>query len=122
MKETDSLENQLRSWQPRRPSAGLRRKLFGVPVNATRRVAWVLGSLAPAVACVLLSLAVFNSGNYNGSAHSAPMLAMILSNQNYAAYASGNDGEPQNSLFSVTFDWTNYGDFTSSISPFSRSR
>jgi hypothetical protein len=85
-------------------------------------MAWVLGSLTPAAACVLLSLSVFNSGNYNGSAHSAPMLAMVLSNQSAAAYASGNDRAPQNSLFSVTFDWTNHGNFTSSISPFSRTR
>jgi hypothetical protein len=122
MKETDSLENQLRSLRPRRPSAGLRRKLFAAPVNATRRMAWVLGSIAPAAACVLLSLSVYNSGNLGVSSHPTPVLAMILSNQNYAAYASSNEREPQNSLFSVTFDWTNHGEFPSSMAPFSRSR
>src|SRR5471030_3197855 len=120
MKETDSLENQLRLWRPRRVSEGLKRKLFAAPVNATRRMAWVLGSLAPAAACLLLSLSVYNSGNYGVSSHPTPVMGMILSNQSYATYASGNYRESQNSLFSVTFDWTNHGNFTSSMAPFSR--
>ena len=122
MKETDSLENQLRSWRPRRASAGLKRKLFAAPVSASRRLAWVLGSLAPATACLLLTLAVFNSGNYDGSSRRAPLAAMILSNQSYAAYAPGNYRESENSLFSVTFDWTNRGVLTSSMPSFSRTR
>ena len=64
MKETDSLENQLRSWRPRRPSAKLERRLFGSADQAraeSRR--GLLGSLAPAAACVLLTLSDFNSGN-----------------------------------------------------------
>ena len=122
MKETDLLENQLRSWRPRRPSAGLERKLFAAPAVVTRRMAWVLGSLAPAVACALLTFSVFNSGNYYGYSRPAPMEAMILSNQSSAAYASGNYRELENSLFSVTFDWTNHGNFTSSMSPFSMTR
>jgi hypothetical protein len=122
MKETDSLENQLLSLRPRRPSPGLKRKLFAAPSVATRRVAWVLGSLAPATACALLTLAVFNPGNYGDSSHPAPMMAMILSNQSSAAYASGNGGQSQNSLFSVTFDWTNQGVLTSSMPSFSRTR
>jgi len=85
-------------------------------------VAWVLGSLAPATACALITLAVFNQGNYSDSSRPAPMLAMVLSNQNLAAYASGNDGQSQNSLFSVTFDWTNHGGLTSSMPSYSRKR
>jgi hypothetical protein len=96
--------------------------LFAAPVNATRRMAWVLGSLAPAAACALLTFSVFNSGNYNASSRPVPMMAMVLSNQSSAAYASGNGSGSQNSLFSVTFDWTNHGNFTSSMSPFSRTR
>jgi hypothetical protein len=85
-------------------------------------MAWVLGSLAPATACLLFTLSVFNSGNYTASSRPAPVLAMILSNQSSAAFASGDYGQLQNSLFSVTFDWTNHGGFTSSMSPFSRAR
>jgi hypothetical protein len=96
--------------------------LFAAPARATRRMALVLGSLAPAAACALLTLAVFNPGNYSDSSHSTPMLAMVLSNQNSAAYASGNDGQSQNSLFSVTFDWTNRGVLTSSMPSYSQAR
>jgi hypothetical protein len=85
-------------------------------------MAWILGSLAPTAACALLTLSVFNSGNYNAASRPSPMLAMVLSNQSSAAYASGNGGESQNSIFSVTFDWTNHGNFTSSMAPFSRAR
>ena len=122
MKETDSLENQLLSLRPRRASPGLKRKLFAAPSAATRRMAWVLGSLAPATACALLTLAVFNSGNYSDSSRPAPMLAMILSNQNSAAYASDNGGQSQNSLFSVSFDWTNRGVLNSSMPSLSPAR
>jgi hypothetical protein len=45
-----------------------------------------------------------------------PVMAMILSNQNYAAYASGDGQTPQNHLAAVTFDWTNRSGFNSSIS------
>ncbi len=123
MKEMDSLENQLRSLRPRRPSPGLKRKLFAAPASATRRMAWVFGTLAPTTAaCALLTFPVFNPVNGYDYPRPAPVMAMVLSNQSYAAYASGNGREPQNSLFSVTFDWTNHSGFTSSMSPFSGTR
>src|ERR1700722_13273902 len=121
MKETDLLD-QLRLLRPRRPSVWLKRKISAAPVNVTRRVAWVFGTLAPATACLLLTLSAFNSENYGVSSRPAPLMAMILSNQSSAAYAAANDRESQNSLFSVTFDWTNHGGLTSSMSPFLPSR
>jgi hypothetical protein len=119
MKEMNSLETQLRSWQPRRPSERLERRIFGNPLPKLR---WILGSLAPVTACALLTLSVFNSGNSGVSSRQEPMAAMILSNPKYAAYASDTFREPQNSLFSVTFDWTRSGNFTSSIAPFLQDR
>jgi hypothetical protein len=50
------------------------------------------------------------------------MLAMILSNQSSAAYASDNGGQSQNSLFSVSFDWTNRGVLNSSMPSLSPAR
>lgn len=120
MTEMDSLETQLRSWRPRRPSAKLKRRLFAAPASLMPKMAWLLGSLAPVTACALLSFSVFNSENNGHLLRREPMTAMILSNQNYAAYASDNFRESQNGLSSVTFDWTNHGGFTSSIAPFSR--
>ena len=59
--EIKSLENQLRSWRPRRPSAALKWRLFLPPSrNATAR--W-LGWLTPAAACAWLVVLSLDSGN-----------------------------------------------------------
>jgi hypothetical protein len=124
MKETDSLENQLRSWRPRRPSAGLKRKLFAAPMRLAPKLAWAFGSLAPVAACVLLSLSNFNSGSViqGNSGGTETLDALISSNQSCAANPPGGIRGRENKLFSVTFDWTNHGNFTSSMSPFSMAR
>jgi hypothetical protein len=80
-------------------------------------MAWFLGWLAPATACALLTISVFNSGNSlpgNTSRHE-PMVAMMLSNQSYAAYVSGAFQSGQNDLPSVTLDWTNRSGSASSM-------
>jgi hypothetical protein len=118
MKETDTLENRLRSWQPRRPSAKLERRLFGAPARIWPKAAWLLGSLTPVAACVLLTISFFNPGNSAGSLRREPLAAMILSNQIYAAYASGNFRDAQNNLSAVTFEWTNQTVSRSSMYPF----
>jgi hypothetical protein len=120
--ETNSLEDQLHSWQPRRPSAGIRRRLFGSAPGRISRAAWILGSLAPPTACALLTLAFFDSGrNLSGvSSRPQPLLAMILSNQNYAVSQSARSQKGENNWSSITFDWTNGNNLTSSIVPFSR--
>jgi hypothetical protein len=114
----ESLENRLRSWRPRRPSAKLERRLFGAPARLTQKTAWLLGSLAPAIACLLLTLSMFNPGNTGHSARHEPLIAMILSNQNYAAYASDNFRGAENNLAAVTFEWTNHAISPSSMAPF----
>jgi hypothetical protein len=82
------------------------------------KAAWLLGSLAPAAVCILLTLSMFNPGNTSHSLRHEPLIAMILSNQNYAAYASDNFREAQNNLAAVTFEWTNHTVSPSSMAPF----
>jgi hypothetical protein len=118
MKEMDLLENRLRSWRPRRPSAALERRLFAAPFDLMPKMAWLFGSLVPAAACLLLTFSIFNSGNPGISMRHEPMVGMILSNQNYAAYASDNFRNGQNNLSGVTFEWTNHNVSPSSMSPF----
>jgi hypothetical protein len=123
MKETNLPETQLRSWQPRRPSTGLKRRIFSA--NPGRSVAaWFMGSLAPVAACALLTLLVYSSGNSlpGGSSGRGAMMAMVLSNQNYAAYASDGPQNVQNRLCTVTLDWTNRGASSSSVrfTPFTK--
>ena len=116
-------ETRLRSWQPRRPSAGLKRRIFSAQPGTPGTAAF-LGWLAPATACALLTLLVFNSGNGlpAGSSSHGTMMAMILSNQNYAVYVSDGPQNVQNRLSGVTFDWTNRGASSSSIgfTPFTK--
>ena len=116
-------ETQLRSWQPRRPSAGLKRRIFSTQLGTPATAAF-LGWLAPVTACALLTLLVFSSGNGlpAGSSSHGMTVAMMLSNQSYAAYASDDSQNVQNHLATVTFDWTNRGASTSSIrfTPFTK--
>ena len=88
------------------------------------QMAWFLGWLAPATACALLTLSVFNSGNSlpGSSSRHEPTVAMMLSNPSYAAYASSTFQAGQNDLPSVTFDLTNRSGSTSSTNPFLRGR
>ena len=41
------------------------------------------------------------------------MMALAMSNQSYAAYASGTGQTAQNHIASVTFDWTNHSEIKS---------
>ncbi len=85
------------------------------------KMAWLLGSLAPATACALLTFSIFNGGNgfRNGA---STQTVMISSNHGYAAYAPDSSRTRENNWASVTFDWTNRSSFTSSIPSFPRSR
>lgn len=106
-------ETQLRSWRPRRPSAGLKRRIFSAATVIVQPSArWFWGCLGPAAACAVFSLIAFDSGS---SLAQKPEMGAVLSNQNYAAYASGGGQTPQNHLAAVTFDWTNHSGFNSSI-------
>lgn len=94
----------MRSWQLRLPAAGLRKKILKAgPASPGTR--WLWGCLAPAMACLLLSLLAANRGGDNFG--SKPMLGMVLSNQSYVAYASSGSQTAQNHLATVTFDSTN---------------
>jgi len=113
----------LRSWQPRHPSAGLKRRIFSAQPGTPGPAAF-LGWLAPATACALLTLLAFNSSNGlpAGSSSHGMTVAMILSNQNCAAYASDGSQNVQNRLATVTFDSTNRGASSSNVrfTPFTK--
>jgi hypothetical protein len=88
------------------------------------KLAWAFGSLAPVAACMLLTLPGFNSGSVipGNSAGQETLAALISSNQSCAANPPGGFRGQENKLSSVTFDWTNHGNFTSSMSPFFNGR
>ncbi len=101
--------SQLRSWRPRRPSAALKRRLFGFDAEALN-ARWLWSCLAPTMACALLALMAFNHDNV--LRQTVPMAA-LLTNQNAAAYAIGDGQAPQNHVALVTFDLTNRSAFES---------
>ena len=112
MKEMN--ERQLRSWRPRRPSAGLKRRILRFAEEADVPTArWLWSCVAPTMACTLLTLMAFN--HEGGAQGRKQPMALILSNQDSAAYATGGAQTPENHLAAVTFDWTNRSVFKSSI-------
>lgn len=112
------LENQLRSWQLRRPSPKIKRRLF--PTAERRETAGLtLRWLAPAAACLFLALTIVNQepGFSASSSNHDPMMGLISSNLSYTNRSPG-----RNAISPSSFEWTNLSGITSSISPFSPAR
>jgi len=111
------LETQLRSWTPRRPSAGLERRILGGAGSAGDASAW-LRVLLPAAACLTLTVARLNPPERivsPATAEPGAITTLSLSNQSYAAFLPGSFTCAANRL--DTFRWTNEGGLPSS--PFS---
>jgi hypothetical protein len=123
-KEMNQLENQLRSWHPRRPSPRIKRRLF--PSASAREASGLsLRWLAPAAACLMLALTIASQQEPGLSANSArheAMMGMISSNVNYTNMLRENDAPGRNRISPPSFEWTNLSAITSSISPFSPGR
>ena len=115
------LENQLRSWKPRRPSARLKRRLFASG-DAREAVILSLRWLAPAAACLFLALTIASQEpTFTAiSRHPQPMIGLISSNLSYVNVVSSEHPTGLNRISSASFEWTNLSDFTSSVSPFRR--
>jgi hypothetical protein len=103
MKETNPLETQLRSWQPRRPSARLKRRLFGIPLIP--RAGWIVGSLAPAAACLLITGSIYTPRHKVFAV--VPLNGFKAGSWSNAAYVVDGYADKQNHWASVTFDSTN---------------
>ncbi len=105
----------MRSWTPRHPSPRLERRALGRS-PATSSVQRLFTVLAPTAACLLLTVAVVRQPDdtlVTGGADRATMVAMGLSNQNFAAYLPGSFQPNANRV--DTFEWTNGGHSNSSM-------
>ena len=104
------LEEQLRLWTPRHPSARLERRLFaGGPAAAEALLPFRVTWLAPVTAALMLMCVLFNQRYgpaLSAAANPGPMVAMILSNQSAAAYLPGSFQAEQNNLPADTFKRT----------------
>jgi hypothetical protein len=122
MKETNLTENQLRSWQPRRPSAGLEQQIFSrarTGMSFRIEITWAFRLLAPAAACLLVAVSVLhqNSNLAREQYGSGPMTDMPASN--VLALLTVDYHQPHNDFSALTFEWTKRSSSTSSIGPFS---
>jgi hypothetical protein len=115
MNEMNPLETRLRSWQPRRPSAGLRNRIFTAPPAAQWVPAWWVRALAPAAACLFLALGMIQQSDTltRGSGRDAFLAGLIPSNR--PIYVPDHYQSEQNSYPQVTFGWTNQSGSTSVI-------
>lgn len=116
MKETNWLETQLSSWEPRRPSASIRNRLFPKPLGRTAP-AYTLSWLAPATACLLLALMVVRQeGNLSAASPGRDArLAMMMSNSSSVAYLAGASSEIEHNILRATFESTNRSESSSTI-------
>lgn len=124
MSDIENLEKKLESLVPRRPSAQIERRLFGVEtVSAPLRSQFtLLACLAPATCCILLMCAhlgswrpgddgvIFARGNSNE-------LASLTSNL-LASCAAEALGGRENLWREVTFEWTKGGNSASTTGYF----
>jgi hypothetical protein len=122
MNEMNSLENQLGSWKPRRPSAKINRRLFPAPRVRSEAVR-VLNWLAPATACLLLVLAAYRqeNGMLARPPRHDPAVAMMMSNQNTVAYLANGPSQTEQNIWASTFEFTNRSgsSLNSGFTPFS---
>jgi hypothetical protein len=111
MKETN-LETQLRSLEPRRPSAKLKRRIFparAVGHEFSRMIRW----FAPVAACGLLAVVVFHQeGGFQGVTSEVHSVGLIASNQAAVIY------EPEVNRLPAIFEWTNRNGSALSIGSF----
>jgi hypothetical protein len=122
MSNMTELETRLRSWRPRRPSRGLKARLFGLHEEAWSSVAnggsasaaaldpvpFRLGWLAPATVTLLLSCVLFSRHNafvLGQTAAGGSLVAAAVSNQNAAAWLPGSFQACHNSLPVDAFEW-----------------
>ncbi len=127
MNESKHWETQFRSWTPRRPSAGLKARVFGRAAAGERPRHFSLGWLAPATACLLLLFVTVSQrsdelARLASASNQMPIIAVTLSNVSLAAYLPGSFANDRNAVRPDTFEWTNHGHSPSSIPSFPQAR
>ena len=106
-------ETQLRGWQPRRASAGLKRRIFrATPAPAAD---WQWHPLAPALACLFFAVMLLHLNDGMPLRESEPLRFVNFAGVSNTTAFSDSAKETENHWSSVTFDWTNHSGFKSSI-------
>lgn len=115
----NTLEEQLRSWKPRRPSPRVERSLFGARQHFSITLPRLAGILTPTMACLMVTVSLWRQMGQpilHESESQTAVIAMSMSNQNYAPYLATSFQPTANRL--DTFGWTNRGYSKSSVPSF----
>ena len=115
----NTLEEQLRSWKPRSPSPRVERRLFGARQHFSITLPRLAGILTPTMACLMVTVSLWRQVGQpmlHVSESQTAVIAMSMSNQNYAPYLVTSFQPTANRL--DTFEWTNRGYSKSSVPSF----
>src|SRR5213593_982940 len=110
MKELNQLENRLRSWTPRHPSASIKRRLFPKAAaleETPEPISWRW--LAPAMAlCIaaMIVLAKSPHSSFGQPSEARLTTTFALSNLDFATYFAAA-GQNDHNIVHTTFEWTN---------------
>jgi hypothetical protein len=114
MHDWNLLDNPLKSWKLREPSARIRARLFPLPASAASEVSWLATRhwLAPAMAVCLLALAVGQSGTapwtgWRGTQSSNLLATVALNQPLLARYYAPSLQHDRNTWPKASFEWTN---------------
>ena len=111
MKEMN-LENLLRSWQPRQPSAAIKSRLFPEPEHK-RQFSWTVRWLAPTFACGLIALAaLLQEGPFTRLGGAGRPLAGIIPGEASPLAGVTINRSPD------FFEWTNRSDSALNVRSF----
>jgi hypothetical protein len=125
MKNWNSMEYRLRSWQPRRPSPRVEQNIFA-PAHSSRRASWLhrvhfhlswqSGWAAGIATCLVLAFTLLNFSHSTGVVW-LPKLntSAVLSN---SSYASSFVELEHNCVSAPIFGWTNDRELHSSVGSF----
>lgn len=108
------MEKELKSWAPRLPSAGIKRRLFP---DEQPHLDWhrVFAGLAGLAACVALTLSVISHETAAETYRPGPLAAMAWSNQAPPSYQLPDTAQSENRVNRATLAWTNPGHFSSIV-------
>ena len=121
MKTPDSLEEQMRSWTPRRPSSHIARQLFGAesreekstPQSRTLVLPWYRTLGVSLAGCAVVLLTIMNFTRLTAIQHISTPFGPMSNHLSSLAMAA-----PHNSWTAPILGWTNDGAVGSSIRPF----
>src|SRR4030095_2599693 len=122
MNNLEHLENRLRSWKLRRPSPGLRARIFSAETGSESLVVlenylppwrWWAPVTAMMIGALTLLTGQFNALNFASRTSARIIATAALSQPNMVAYLPAAGHSEANAWPGTSFEWTNQGQLVS---------